>query len=197
MKNLYIIAVIAVFSFTSVNAQDVKFGVKAGVNFASITGDDTENFDMRTSYHVGAVVEIGISERFSFQPELLYSAQGTKAKEGEVEIAFKLDYLNLPLIVKYYLAEGFSLEVGPYVGLLMSAKIEAEGPGGSVDQDIKDSLNDIDFGFNTGIAYKLENGLSFGARYNLGLFNINDDEESSDNSKNYNGVIQVSVGYFF
>ncbi|MCF6349044.1 MAG: PorT family protein [Flavobacteriaceae bacterium] len=196
MKNLYIIiAVITIFSFTSANAQGVKFGVKAGVNFASIIGDGTENIDMRTSYHVGAVVEIGISERFSFQPELLYSVQGAKEKVSEVELTYKFDYINLPLIAKYYLAEGFSLEAGPYVGLLMSAKVEAEGPGGSFDEDVKDSFNDIDFGANTGVAYKLENGLSFGARYNFGLFNIVD--VVGDNSKIYNRVIQVSVGYFF
>jgi len=76
MKKLIIFTAIVLFGFTNVNAQDINFGAKAGVNFASLTGDETDDLDMRTSLHVGIVSEIVISETFSFQPELLYSAQG-------------------------------------------------------------------------------------------------------------------------
>jgi len=42
----------------------------------------------------------------------------------------------------------------------------------------------------------MDSGLNFGARYNLGLSNIWD-FEGSDDFKNQNNVIQVSVGYMF
>ncbi len=95
-------------------------------------------------------------------------------------------------MAKYYVADGFSIEAGPQVGFLMSAKVKAEGE----EEDIKDSVKGIDFGANLGIGYKLESGLNFGARYNLGLSNLNDGEDSDDFKWN-NSVIQVSVGYFF
>ena len=60
---------------------------------------------------------------------------------------------------------------------------------------VKDSFKKIDFGANVGLGYKLENGLNFGVRYNLGLSNINNVSGSSDKYKN--GVLQASVGYFF
>jgi len=48
---------------------------------------------------------------------------------------------------------------------------------------------------NLGVGYKLENGLNFGLRYNVGLSNINDVEGSS--AKFRNGTAQVTIGYSF
>ncbi len=203
MKKL-LLSVIAMVAFTlSLSAQETTFGVKAGVNFANL-GGDVEDADGLTSFHIGGVAEIGISEKFSFQPELLFSAQGAKYEESEegysYEEKYKLNYINVPLMAKLYLTEGFSVEAGPQIGLLLSAKSEWEetfmGETDSDDEDIKDYMKSIDFGFNLGLGYKLEGGLNFGARYNLGLSNINDDDDADD-YKITNGVFQISVGYFF
>jgi|SRR5690606_13034398 len=211
MKKLVVMAAVAVFGLSNVNAQEVQFGAKAGVNFASIGGDDTDGMDGRTSFHVGGVAEIKFSEKFSFQPELLYSSQGSKFEESEsaggisysYEEKLKLDYINIPLMAKYYVAEGFSLEAGPQVGFLVSANGEYEEviSGGGMDEsdsgdaDVKEFYKGIDFGVNIGVGYKMESGLNFGARYNLGLSDINDVE--GYDGKNQNNVIQVSVGFMF
>tara|TARA_R110001583_G_scaffold22784_3_gene85049 strand:+ start:18984 stop:19154 length:171 start_codon:yes stop_codon:yes gene_type:complete len=55
-------------------AQEVHFGIKAGVNFASLGGDDSDGLDGLTSILFGGVVDIGVTEKFSVQPELVYSA---------------------------------------------------------------------------------------------------------------------------
>lgn len=86
MKKLLLSAAMAVFMLSNVNAQEVKFGVKAGVNFASLGGDDASGFDGLTSFHVGALAEIGISEKFAIQPELVYSLQGASAAGGDFKI---------------------------------------------------------------------------------------------------------------
>ena len=54
MKKLLLTAVFAVITIVSINAQE--FGAKAGVNFATLNGD--EDFDGRTSFFVGGVVAI-------------------------------------------------------------------------------------------------------------------------------------------
>lgn len=193
MKKLFLIIAV-IFLCSNVTAQEsntsddgIKFGVKAGVNFATLTGD-TEGIKSRTSFHVGALVEIPISEKFSVQPELMYSGQGAKDESSDDEI--KLDYLNIPIMAKLYVAEGFSIEVGPQVGFLLSAKEEFDGQS----DDIKDFVKGTDFGVNFGLGYKMETGLNFGARYNLGLSNIND-FGGDDSVKN--GVFQISIGYMF
>jgi hypothetical protein len=170
----------------------VAFGAKAGLNLATITGDETDGLDSRTAFHLGVVAEISVSEKFSVQPELLYSAQGASDSFEGIDVDLKIDYINLPVMAKFYVAEGFSLEAGPRVGFLLSAK----GEGGGESIDFKDETKGIDFGVNLGVGYKLESGLNFGARYNLGLSNINDGEDSDD-FKNQNSVFQLSVGYFF
>ncbi|WDF64362.1 porin family protein [Flavobacterium sp. KACC 22763] len=183
MRKILLLAVFTVLGFVNVNAQEIKFGAKAGLNFATISEDNTENADFVTSYNIGVMSEIPLSEKFSFQPEIMYSRQGYSFNNDVIA----MNYLNIPLMGKYYVTKGLSLEAGPQIGFLLSAKNEKT--------DVKDSFNTFDFGVNFGLGYKLENGLNFGVRYNLGLTDINNVDNSS--IKNKNGVFQVSVGYFF
>jgi len=206
MKKIILITVLAVFCFMA-NAQDepsngtdIKFGLKAGINFAMIAGDDSDNFDGKFGFHAGAVVEFPISETFSVQPELVYSSQGDKETSEGMDIKYNLDYLNLPIMAKYYFTEEFSVEAGPQIGFLLSGEVK----GGGVSIDIKDVLKDIDFGIGFGLGYKLENGLNFSGRFNVGISNIVDNSgsilgEQIDfaDSTNQNNVFQLSIGYNF
>jgi hypothetical protein len=177
MKKILLLAVFTVLGFANVNAQEIKFGAKAGLNFSTVNGSNTNNIDYVTSYHVGVVSEIPISDKFSFQPEIMYSRQGYSFNNDIVA----MNYLNIPLMGKYYVTKGLSLEAGPQIGFLLSAKNEGV--------KVTNSFTTFDFGANFGVGYKLENGLNFGARYNLGITKVDTD--------NRNGVFQVSVGYFF
>jgi len=183
MKKILVLAIFTVLGLTNATAQKIKFGVKGGLNFATVSGDNTQGIDVVTAFNFGVLSEIPITEKFSFQPELLYSGQGYSFNDNTVA----LNYLNIPLMGKYYLIKGLSVEAGPQIGFLLSAKNEKT--------DVKDAFKTVDFGVNFGLGYKLNNGLNFGARYNLGLTNINNLEGSS--AKNRNGVIQLSIGYFF
>ncbi len=59
-------------------------------------------------------------------------------------------------------------------------------------------MKGTDFGVNLGLGYKMENGLNFGARYNLGLSdNLDVDDFEAEGAEYKNSVIQISVGYFF
>jgi len=213
MKKILLI-ILATAGIAFVQAQEnVQFGLKSGLNFASLNGDSSDeiNLDPRIGFHIGGFVEIPVSEKFSFQPELLYSTQGAKLKDtddfgaglGDVEIdgVFKLDYINIPLMAKFYAAEGFSIEAGPQIGFLVSSESETDatfnnGQTISNKEDLKEFTSSIDFGINLGIGYKLESGLNFGARYNLGLSNVNDGD-GSGGVKDRNGVFQISIGYLF
>ncbi len=200
MKKLLVFAVLASFSLVATAQEEsIRFGAKAGLNLSNISGDGTDDLDGRTSFHIGAVVEIPISEKFAFAPELLYSAQGASFDDTilgvEVESTTILDYINIPLMAKYYVAQGLSLQAGPQIGFLASAKAKVEGGGVDEDTDIKDNVKGIDFGLNFGAGYQLDMGLFFDARYNLGLSDINDFDDGDDS--NQNAVIQLSVGYKF
>ncbi|PSG88574.1 porin family protein [Aurantibacter aestuarii] len=218
MKKLLLSAAVALMAITA-NAQDsgMTFGAKAGLNVATI-GGDVEDASSRISFHVGGYAEFMVSDKFSVQPELVYSSQGTQEEykesfesngvvfDGEYEDKLKLDYINLPVMAKFYVTEGFSLEAGPQVGFLIGANVESEGTesvtfGGSTETesfseevDVKDSFKGIDFAVGVGAGYKLDGGLNFAVRYNLGLSNIYED---SGDFKAQNNVFQFSVGYSF
>lgn len=200
MKRLLVAALAVVgFGATGFAQQQVKFGPKAGVNFANLSGvDDSE---MKTGFHVGAVAEIKFNEKFSIQPEVVYSAQGTKFSSNNAEVKLNNDYINVPILAKYYIVDGFSVEAGPQIGFLMKAEQEGTFGGFTGTSDVKDNYKSIDFGLGLGLAYDLPMGLFFNARYNLGLSKINEDYTvgnityKTDDIKN--NVIQVSVGYKF
>ena len=204
-------AAVAVFAFGTANAQDMSFGAKAGLNVSNLTGD-IEDTKSLIGAHVGVFAEFKITDKFSFQPELLYSMQGAKTEFTEVEgdsysykeeSKIKLSYINIPLMAKFYVSEKFSLEAGPQVGFLMSAKndfeisetIDGDTDSFSSEEDIKDSLKGIDFGLNLGLSYDFTENLFAGARYNLGLTDLNDTD--AENFEIKNSGFQVSVGFRF
>ena len=86
MKKALLIAVMFLATSATIQAQLLKLGVKAGVNFANQTGDFPNQIDKEgiTSYHVGLVAEVKLLEKFSIQPELLYSTTGASYKFSDV-----------------------------------------------------------------------------------------------------------------
>ncbi|WP_136668743.1 porin family protein [Flavobacterium sp. H122] len=185
MKKL-LLTVAAVFAFSFANAQETKFGVKAGLNLADWSGDDADGIDSKVGFHVGGFAEIKLNDKFALQPELLYSAQGGKADGG----TYNVDYINIPVMAKFYATEKFSVEAGPQVGFLVSAKAK---PDSGDDIDIKDELKSTDFGVNLGLGYNFTDNISAGLRYNLGLSQVVD----ADDVDVKNNVFSLSVGYKF
>lgn len=185
MKKLFLVGALALFA--SMNAQ--QFGIKAGMNISSLNGD-VENVKSKVGFSAGVFAQFPISSQFTFQPEVLYSGQGAKGKEDGFEATWSIDYIAVPLMFKYNLAEKFSLEAGPQIGFLMSSKLK--GDGESVD--IKDEMKSTDFAINLGANYDIMPNLFIGARYSAGLTNIIKD---SDDFKVRNNVFSVSLGYKF
>ena len=208
MKKLFLTAV-AVFAFGFTNAQEIKFGVKAGLNMASLSGGDAYygSYGRKAGFHVGGLAEIKINDKFSVQPELLYSLKGADFNFGFGGFGLglpsnklNLTYIDLPVMVKFYPIERLSAELGPNVAFLMSAKgskynsvTDTTDPNG----DVKDSYNTVDYGMNIGAGYELKQGIMFQLRYNIGLSDVSKGPTTGTNYSDKNSVIQVSVGYKF
>ncbi|NER14586.1 outer membrane beta-barrel protein [Leptobacterium flavescens] len=167
------------------NAQDVKFGVKGGLNVANITGSDI-SLDSRISLHLGVTSEISLTDKFSLQPELLYSAQGSDI--GDL-ITIELDYLSLPILAKYYIADGFSVEAGPQFSFLVNDNVSFDDGLGGQTVDI--DANSFDLGASLGLGYKFDMGIFTQARYTIGITALDENPDIR------NGNFQLSVGYQF
>ena len=184
MKKVFLFVVCAA-SFAVANAQ-VKFGVKAGANFANLSGD-VEDTKMKIGFNVGGLVQIPVTSQFMVQPEVVFSAQGAKADEGDGKLNF--NYINVPLLAKYQSTSGFFAETGPQIGFLMSAKAKEDDE----EEDVKEAFKGTDFAWAFGLGYQTASGFGVNARYNLGLSNISE----TDAFKVKNNVIQVGVFYVF
>lgn len=193
MKKLILFSLTALLAFSTFAQGDAVFGVRGGVNFANISGDDTDEFDSRTGIQLGFLAEFGLTDMLALRPELNFSMQGAEISEPGFEGKIKLNYLNIPVMLKIDVADGFFFEAGPQIGFLMSAKEEFEGEGESGEEDIKDEVKDLDFGGNLGLGYELDSGLFFNARYNIGFADISESEPE----KNQNSVISIAVGWLF
>jgi opacity protein-like surface antigen len=214
MKKILLSAVVLLSTISF--AQDVKFGAKVGLNISNLSGD-VEDTKSLIGAHLGGFAEISISEKFAIQPELLFSIQGAKSEYSESDIDYsyseetktKLNYLNVPLLAKYYVADKFALLAGPQFGILMSAKEDYEfsetlsgtTDSGSESIDAKEFYKSLALSFNLGASYSITENFFVDARYNLGLSSIAKDytDEFGDSTsfKINNNVFQFSIGYRF
>lgn len=185
MKKILFAFTLIAFCAGGALAQGLSGGLKAGVNFSNqvYSGDGfSASADGRTGFHVGGYLNLGFSENFSLQPELIYNSVGSKIGDT----AFKTDYLSIPVMLKYNPVAIFNVHAGPQFGLLMSAK--------SGDEDVKDALKGLDLGLGFGAGVDLPMGLGVTARYILGLSNIGEDEGMGDATVK-NTAFQLSVSY--
>lgn len=168
MKKLLLCVAIAVLSVININAQETKFGLKAGADFASMRlkaeGDNVSTSE--TGFYIGAFAEINASESFIFQPEVLY----VSVKD--------LDQIAIPLLAKFPVSEQFNILVGPSLGIILNAE---------------DGMKSFNFGAEAGIAYDFTDDFFLEARYNLGLANLLDQAPSGYSVK-LSGFF-VGLGY--
>ncbi len=191
MKQLSLTTVLIMLC-SLLNAQHLHMnpGIKAGLNLASLNSDDnTINYNMNTSLNAGVLLHLHFSEHFAVQPELNFSGQGAEYKFATDNVHINLSYINLPVILQFMFADGFRLQTGPQVGVLVSAHSKLN----DTSTDIKSDLNKIDLSWMFGASYVHSSGFGIDARYNLGLSNVNED----DSEKIKNSVIAIALFYQF
>ncbi|WPO84486.1 porin family protein [Chryseobacterium sp. JJR-5R] len=221
MKKFILMAAVAVMGI-SVNAQEFKFGPKAGYSLSMLKSEgdgESYKFDSKSSFYVGALAEYKFSDKFAVQGEVLYSPIGGKQEEsvtysemgvtvtGTEKSDFKLGTVQIPVSAKYYATENLAFGLGVNFGIITSAKVEltATLSGNALGQafeesqgtteDIKDEVKSLNLAPFVGAEYTLENGLFFDARYNLGVSNLIKNPEGNETLKN--SFFQIGVGFKF
>lgn len=189
MKRIFLLLAFA-GTFAAAKAQ-TAYGLKAGLNVTNVGGEDANGNKARAAFHGGAYADISVSDKFSFQPELVFSMQGANFDLPRSTMKRRLAYLNIPLMIKYHVTNPFYIEAGPQFGFLLSAKDKV----GSSTNNIKKGMKNFDFGIGLGAGYKFPRS-PFGvdARYNIGVSRIYERNFGQDLNV-FNRVLQLGVFY--
>ncbi len=177
----------------------VAIGIKAGPNFASIDTESSagQNYKNRAGFHGGAFVLVKTG-KIGIQPEVIFSQQGSKVEINEQNFESNFSYVNIPIILKLYLISGLNLQVGPQFGFVTNAEspvLDQVGGSATTVKDVKDRMKSSDFTAGLGLGWDFPFGLTFDARYNLGLSEIYDDAPPGQSQDAKNQVFQVSLGF--
>jgi hypothetical protein len=172
------------------HAQDpAKFGLKGGLNLSRLDFNNS-NSDFRTGFHFGGLAHIHLTPSFSLQPELYFSTQGGEYEMGNNDTEEKLSYINIPVLLQYNFANGFRLQAGPQLGILVDSEVEVNGVEVNTSSN---NYNNVDFSIPLGLSYLGYSGFGVDARFNLGISNVYE----NNNVKAKNQVIQLGVFYLF
>lgn len=192
-----------------IHAQKLHLGIKAGVNLAYLSGyEEIAGDDIRTAHHYGIYGDIVFSEKLSLQTEVLFSSQGANYEDSEdfedgetifyTEDQAIAEYIIVPVMLKFYPVKGFSLQAGPQLGFLSTAKNKYKENGISREDDYEDFIKSTDFGLALGLGYKMGFGLNIDARYVHGISNILSEMTGIPADEDLNNqLIQFSLGYSF
>lgn len=205
MKRLLLSAALAAGSLTAARAQESRFGVKAGGSLTTYVGQDVnESSRSKAGFHGGLVASLGLTERLSLQPELLYSMKGIQDESNAPGLNIKgsqtLYYADVPVLAKLRFNRLF-LEAGPQIGVLVAAKGTVESGTTRLVQANKRSFNDLDVGYALGAGFQAAGGLMAGLRYNGGLRNVIKPVTGSGGitaqPEGRNSALQLYVGFLF
>ena len=161
---------------------------------------------MKPGLNIGVAGEVMMTNNFAIEPGIFYSMQGAKGKGESSGLKIKNDYLNIPVLFKGYVYEGFNLFAGPQLGFKVSSKLKYSKSGTSVStSEGSDLFKSVDFAIIIGAGYQSSMGLLCTLSYNIGLANtINADKFAAllggsgmEGEKSRNGVLQFNVGWRF
>jgi len=214
-KTLFALLVIGLVSSSSFS-QNISYGATGGVNIGNVTGNYFDEFDARIGLNLQGFAEFMLTRKFSIQPGVGFVMQGGVGREideqgDRYKADMALNYVNVPVMAKYYLIKGLAIEVGPQFGFLVDGKINTryDTESDTVETsefDARDYLETMDVSLNLGASYVFAKRMFLMARYNMGLSDIDesigqlvdDFEEGVNNNFDFkNTGFTVALGYRF
>ena len=204
MKKVFALIATAVVCM-SASAQ-VQFGAKVGFDMTNFWGSNVDH-GMKPGYQAGLVMEYKFNPNFAIAPEVVFASQGGKSKAFALDITnndinltttdikYTANYINVPVMLKYYVTPEFSIDFGPQVGFNVFNKVSHKNLSKSID--IKDSTKPVDFGLGLGGTFNLTENAFVQARYTMGLTKVFKDEDVIGENNAKNGNVQIAFGMKF
>jgi len=169
-----------------------QFGVRSGLNIASYRTEVPGNFishsNPKTSAFIGFYSTFDVSEKVKIVPEFTFSRDGGEFWFRDGRTAINLDYVTVPVTIKYFLVDSWNIHAGPNIAYLVRGK--RRNPDELID--IQNDYRNENYGFHVGMEGNYET-FNIGARYYHGLSDISRINFSDTLTR----AIQVYLAYNF
>lgn len=213
MKNskiiIAILLLVSISQFTfaqgTSDSSNLKFGIKGGVNFSNFYTQDVEDNNVLTGFNAGIFAKVPITSSFAIQPELLYTTKGAELTYNNSFVngtsKFRLNYIELPVLLVVNLTKNFNIHAGPYVAYLVDGKATNNSQGTLFDTESNlsnEDYNKFDTGLSVGLGFD-SNDIGFGVRYNYGLQTVGKERNFAGTNYTFpdgkNSVINLYFSY--
>lgn len=176
-------------------------GPKAGVISSTVIGDygvqTSRNDFHKISFTAGVFGGYDIIKWLGVGLEVNYSRQGSLAKtayEGHnIEFRELLQYINVPVVARFYPFENLAFYTGVQFGFLVGANDYLTYDDQSVDYDNRSSCFDTEVAIPIGVSYTFLGKIHLDVRYTIGLTDVYKPHESQAR----NSVFALTLGYRF
>jgi hypothetical protein len=189
---------LVVISAMAFGQVQVAVGLKGGLNLSKLDiSQGVSNVDNRTGYHAGMFVLTKIAF-IGIQPEVVFSKQGSSYTVNTTNYEANYDYINVPIMLKFYLPAGLNFQLGPQFGFLSSSELINTATGVKDPQDAAKLFSqESDLSVSLGAGWDLPFGLMVDARFNFGLkdIKVTPSTNPADVVEFKNKVFQISLGY--
>ncbi|ATL46723.1 hypothetical protein COR50_05745 [Chitinophaga caeni] len=229
MRKKILLSIVAL-TFAGASMAQVRVGIKGGWNLANVTKDNNGSVDNKnslSSYNIGVIADLPLSEVLSFQPGIFYTGKGSKLESGDKNSTFYSKsttnpmYIEIPLNFLGKIPIGNNARlfagVGPYAAFGVAGKNKYEYIAAGINVNGEDNIkwdddtpfNDddpnqgwdkfkrFDYGANFLAGVEVGDNFLVSAQYGLGLAKIRSGSDNGSDDKYKNRVFSVSIGYMF
>lgn len=209
VRCIHVLSAVAVLlgSGAAVDAQaPIQLGVAGGASFYKIVGDDVDDADTRTGGHFGGVFVWQPASMLGFESGVYYAMKGTEFAADGDEGKLKLNYIEVPLMLRLALAPSSTIRpvvmLGAFAAFKASCDVEATSGGITAEMEcdefftlledqvgVEAEVKSFDYGVTAGAAVDIPVGermiISPAARYARGfqdLLEIGGDAIDAQNS---------------
>ena len=181
----------------SLNESSVYYGIRLGMNVASLTGDDVD-MSSKVGLNFGGTVGLRLSDvtPIFLESGLYYTGCGASKDKNSIS----LNYLEIPMLIKYGIQATDDIAVLPFIGPtfrygLFGGKWKTSGAG-KTDSFGDGKFKRADVGIKLGCGAEY-NKLYLELGYQFGITNIADWQVGNDDATVHNGALFVNLGVNF
>ena len=199
MKKIAIALMCMIVATGAAMAQKTfTFGPKVGVDYTHMWGEDVEHGG-QINYQAGVFMEYRFNDKFSIAPEVVFAAQGGKfdwidSEAIKVTTTENLNYVNIPVMLKFYVVPKFSIDFGPQLGINVyhkaTDKWTYDGDDHKETYELEGAKT-VDFGVGLGLTYNIAKDVFVQGRYTMSM------TKAFDYGNDKNGNAQIAIGYRF